>query len=81
MILQRIKAHLVDDWRYASQWWSVRWNAIGAVVLPLMTLVPELPASVQGLFPPAVRAIVAGLWCVASIGFRLLAQKGVPGGK
>lgn len=69
-----LRARLVDDWRQATEWWSVRWNALGAVVLPLLTMVPSLPAEVQALLPPAVRAIAAALWCVAAIGFRLWAQ-------
>ena len=71
-------AHLddwcVDNWRKAMKMWSVRMNAVGAVLLPLLTLVPQMPAEVQVLLPPAARAIVAALWCVLNIAVRLTAQ-------
>lgn len=70
-----VRARLVDDWREASRWWSVRINAVGVVLLPLLQMVPEMPAPIQALLPPGARAIVAGLWCVVAIGARLFAQK------
>jgi hypothetical protein len=75
MILAALKARLVDDWRDAAKWWSVRWNAVGALVLPLMQAVPSMPPEVQAVFPVAVRAAVACLWCVVAIYFRVYAQK------
>jgi hypothetical protein len=74
-MLDRLKARLVDDWREASRWWSVRLNMLGAIVLPLVTLVPSMPAEVQAMFPPAMRATIAGLWCIASIAARLFVQR------
>lgn len=70
-----IRDRLVSDWREASQWWSVRWNAVGAVVLPLMQAVPSMPPEAQAIFPLPVRAAVAFLWCVTAIYFRVYAQK------
>jgi hypothetical protein len=70
-----LKNRLVDDWRQASHWWSVRMNAIGALLLPVVTLVPSMPVEVQALLPPAARAVLVALWCVASIAVRLIAQK------
>jgi hypothetical protein len=69
----------VDNWRTASKWWSVRMNAIGAMLLPLLMLVPQMPAEIQALLPPAIRAIVAGLWCLLNIVVRLKSQKKVGG--
>lgn len=74
-LLAAIKARLVDDWCNATKWWSVRWNALGAIVLPLMQAVPTMPEEVQAVFPVAVRAVVACLWCVIAIYFRVYAQK------
>ena len=75
MMMDLLKARLVDDWREASRWWSVRLNALGAILLPLLTMVPSMPAEVQALLPPALRALLVALWCVASIAARLWAQK------
>lgn len=69
----------VDNWRKATKWWSVRMNAAGAVLLPLLMLVPQMPKEVQELLPPAARAIVAGLWCILNIVVRLKAQKKLNG--
>jgi hypothetical protein len=65
----------VENWRTATKWWSVRMNAIGAVLLPLLMLVPQMPAEIQNLLPPSARAIVAGAWCLLNIVVRLKAQK------
>jgi hypothetical protein len=78
MIWNMLCDRLVDDWHRALRLWSVRVNALGAIVLPLLTMVPALPVEIQALFPPAVRALLAALWCVAAIGARLIKQK--PGG-
>lgn len=74
-MLAAIQARLVADWRQAASWWSIRWAMIGAILLPLLQMVPDMPDAVQGIFPAAVRAILAGLWCIASIVSRLIAQK------
>jgi hypothetical protein len=69
-----LRDRLVADWRTITKFWSVRWNALGAIVLPLMQAVPSMPPEVQALFPVAVRAIIAGLWCVIAIYFRVYVQ-------
>lgn len=70
--------HLIPEWRMAKHWWSVRWNAVGAIILPLMQAVPEMPDTVQQALPVAVRATIAALWCMIAIYFRVYAQKAVP---
>lgn len=74
-MLDGLKDRLIDDWSRALKLWSVRINALGAIILPLLTMVPALPAEFQALFPPAVRAIIAALWCAAAIAARLVKQK------
>jgi hypothetical protein len=74
-MLERIQARLVDDWRDARHWWSVRWNALGAILLPLLTAVPSMPDEIQAMLPEWLRVTAAGLWCIAAIAFRLMAQK------
>lgn len=70
----------VDKWREAHRWASVRWAAIGAVVLPLMQMVPHFPAEIQALLPVWLRAPVAGAWCLIFIVLRMRAQKGLNNG-
>lgn len=74
-MIEWIKDRLVDDWREASRWWSVRWTALGALILPLMQAVPSMPPEVQAVFPMPVRATLACLWCVIAIYFRVYAQR------
>lgn len=65
----------VDNWRKAAKFWSVRWAAIGAVLLPLMQMVPVFPNEIQALLPLWLRAPIAGIWCIVFIAFRMTAQK------
>lgn len=74
-LFERLRARLVDDWREASRWWSVRINAAGAVLLPLLTMVPSMPAEIQALLPPTLRAVLVAAWCITAIGARLFVQK------
>jgi hypothetical protein len=73
--LDWLKSKLVDDWRDARRWWSVRINAIGMVILPLLVMVPALPTEIQAMMPPTYRAIAVALWCAASIAARMIKQK------
>jgi hypothetical protein len=70
-----LRDRFLSDLSIATKFWSVRWNALGAVVLPLMQAVPSMPPEVQAMFPLAVRAVVACLWCVIAIYFRVYVQK------
>lgn len=74
MTISNLDDWCVENWRKALKWWSVRMNLIGAALLPLLTLVPQMPKEVQDLLPPAARAIVAGAWCLLNIVVRLKAQ-------
>jgi hypothetical protein len=76
LLPQSISKRLVDDYRQALKWWSVRWAALGAIVLPALNVVPaSLPPEIQALFPPSVRAIVTGLWMIGFLLLRLWAQR------
>jgi hypothetical protein len=79
-LMAAVRARLVDDWRQAGRWWSVRLNALGALLLPLLTMVPSMPAEVQEALPPALRAVLVALWCLAAIAVRVWAQKPKDGG-
>lgn len=76
--MEWLKARLVDDWRNAWRWWSVRWNALGTVLLPLLTAVPAMPAEVQAMLPLKARALAAGLYMLVGIAFRVTQQKRRP---
>lgn len=73
--LSKLDDWCVDRWRDGLRWWSVRWAAVGAVLLPLMQMVPVFPHEIQELLPLWVRAPVAGAWCLVFIVLRMKAQK------
>lgn len=79
ILLDAIKARLIDECRRWWKLWSVRWNALGALLMPLLILVPALPNEVQGLMPLKARAVAAGLYCLIGIALRLTAQKKLNG--
>lgn len=62
---------LIENWRRAWTFLSVKWAALGAIVLPIMQLVPSLPKEVQDILPVWVRAPVAFIWCVVFVLLRL----------
>lgn len=73
---EKVKTHLVDDWRRVLHFWSVQWALLGSVVLPIMAMAPQiLPPEILALFPPAVRGTVTGVWCILFIVFRAWQQK------
>lgn len=74
-IIDGIKARLVEDWKQATRWWSVRMTAIGAILYPLLISVQAMPPEVQALFPLRYRAIAAGLFQLAVIAARVWGQK------
>jgi hypothetical protein len=73
-IFDKLDDWCVDNWRKALGFMSVKMNLIGAALLPVLTLVPQMPKEVQDLLPPALRAGLAGAWCLLNIVVRLKAQ-------
>lgn len=73
-MLGAIEARLVADWHTISKFWSVRMAAIGAILYPLLIAVQAMPAEVQAIFPVEYRAIVAGLYAMASLVTRVVIQ-------
>lgn len=70
-----LRDRFVADWQTIMKFWSVRWAALGTVLLPIMTVVPSLPPEVQALLPPGVRVIVTGAWSLIYIVLRVWPQK------
>ena len=70
-----IQKRLVDDWRDAKKWWSVRMNAIGIILYPFLIAVPQLPDEVQELLPLKVRLVIAGAYSLLALLARIYMQK------
>ena len=75
----KLEGRLIADYRTICKLWSVRWAALGTFLLPIMTVVPSLPAEVQALLPPTVRVIVTGVWSMVYIALRVWPQKKLNG--
>lgn len=78
-MIERLKALMVVDCHNILRWWSVRWAALGAVLLPLMQMVPVFEPEVQALLPLWLRVPITCLWCVIFIVLRVTAQKKLDG--
>lgn len=70
-----IRDRLIDDWNQAWRFWSVRMQALGALLTTLMVMVPAMPPEIQALVPVKYRVIALGLWAAASIASRLIKQQ------
>lgn len=54
-LLQRVRARLVDDWKRAWRWWSMRFNAAGIAVLAFVQFEPGAVLWVWNMMPGEVR--------------------------
>lgn len=77
--MTRFRDRLVADWGTIAKFWSVRINAAGVLLLPLLQMVPVMPEPVQALLPLKVRAITAGVYCMIAIAARVWPQKKLNG--
>lgn len=74
-MIEQLTDRLVDDWREAMRWWSVRMTALGGLLMSALAMIPAMPNEIQQLLPPSVRVAIAGLWVAASIYARVAKQK------
>lgn len=57
-MLQKIQDSLVDGWRSAWRWWSVRLNALGLLVLSWVQFDPVGALAVWNMMPHPVRMVL-----------------------
>lgn len=65
MIIDKIKARLVDDARQMVYWWSVRCQMISAALTGWMWFDPRSLLWVLNMIPPQLRAVMPGGTVVA----------------
>lgn len=70
-----MKQHLVPNWRKAWRMWSVRLNALGAVIVAAVTASPDVLLAVSAYLPPRLALGLLGLLFVAPAIARLVKQK------
>lgn len=56
--MRKIANFLVDNWKQAWRWWSLRFNALGLVILSWVSFDPVSVLAVWNLMPPHVRAFL-----------------------
>ncbi|MGH6659728.1 MAG: hypothetical protein ACREBP_01015 [Sphingomicrobium sp.] len=82
-MIDKIKRHLVDNWRHAWRWWSLRFNALGLLILSFVSFDPVGALGVWNMMPPEVRAYlphnfvlwVGGIFMFLSMLARVTKQK------
>lgn len=76
-MLDRLKAHLIDEWKSAWKLWSVQLNAAGVLLLSGATMLKEtmeyVPPAFVGALPYA-KGIALGLFVLGLVA-RILRQK------
>lgn len=73
-VCERLKLQLVEGWRSAWRWWSMRLHVIGTLIAGAILLVPQMPAEVQALIPIEWRAAAIALWFILGVVARVMQQ-------
>lgn len=68
---------LIDNWRDAWKFWSIRLHVIATTVAGFLLLTPQMPEEVQNLLPDWLKPIAIAVWLVLGIYVRL-AKQGKP---
>jgi hypothetical protein len=76
--MNKLVSILVEDWRNARRWWSIRIHAFALTYLALFALMPVLSPQIAALLPSPLQTPVIGAYAVLGIVARLIAQKKVP---
>jgi hypothetical protein len=77
-----MKPKLVDDWRRAWRWWSVRLNVLGTTLLAWFLAAPDvareiwaaLPAELKAELPPRIAYLIPLIILFAANVARILKQ-------
>lgn len=70
-MLDRFKAHLVEDWQSALRWSSVRLHIAVIALNALFAAMPALDPAIAGVLPVSLRNPAIGLYAAAALALRL----------
>lgn len=79
---------LIDDWKTAHRFWSVRLGVLGAAVMAVVTIWPDgiillwnmMPEQVQVLLPERLVSVVGVVLYILTVASRLVHQPKLHGG-
>ena len=78
-LLNKIKSHIIQDWRDFLKFWSVRLSLIGTVLSAALIAFPDawnvMPQTFQSAFPERYTSAIAIFFFVASMTARVFRQK------
>ena len=66
---------LVDDWRQALKWSSVRLHAAVLVLVAIYEIAPTLDPSIAAMFPAHIRPSVIGIYAILGLLLRVTKLK------
>jgi hypothetical protein len=73
--MEWLKTRLVDDWRNALKWSSVRLHLAMLGVATLYAVMPALDPQIAGILPEHLQGPLIGLYAIAGIALRLTKLK------
>lgn len=75
-LARRVEARMVDDWRQAWRWGSMRWMALSALLQTLADAWGSVPATVTAHIPKGIVQAMAVLTIILALQARLTKAKG-----
>lgn len=72
----RVEARMVDDWRQAWRWGSMRWMALSALLQTLADAWGSVPATVTAHVPKSIVQAMAVLTILLALQARVTKTKG-----
>lgn len=70
-LLARLQACLVDDWRDAWRWSSIRLHAAVLLVAALYEIMPVLSPEIATMLPASSQAKAIGAYAIIGVVFRV----------
>lgn len=61
-MINKIRQHLIDDWKLFFKFWSVQLDIIAAVLGGVMIAFPDAALYVWSQFPPDLKAMIPTEW-------------------
>lgn len=66
---------LVDDWKQAWRWSSVRLHLAVLLLSGALSIMPELDPAIAGMFPKALQSPIIGIYAIVALLFRVTKLK------
>lgn len=74
-MLEKLKSHLVDDWRQGLKWSSIRLHLAVIGLNLVFAAMPALDPSIAGMLPKAFQSPAIGIYAALALALRLTKLK------